>query len=396
MGEATSQLQQQSPEQAATRGSRSAQALRDAERALQAGTPGERQRASGDVQLEARDLAERQRQLAQQAGELGQPQSGATANERRRQLAGEQGRLADRVAALERQVRELARGSDPVKDPLGQAAREMQRGKTAGQLQEAARQLREGGTPQGTDIARQQRDAARVLDRVASLAGQASGRGNGDTQALSDRLADTRDLRDRLKSLEDRIAALSQQAERDARAAQGATNGSEGKAAGQQGARGESSSTAKGENGNQRGSQPGSRGSAQGQGDGEGTRDTLDQLRDLQEQYARELQQAGRMLQGSNAGGADRGGRMATPEGHEFSRSAPGTEAFKQDFARWDSLRKGIANAMDRYEATLAQRLAEREAAERVQAPLRDRVPDRYAESVVRYYQSLSRRPESR
>ena len=89
----------------------------------------------------------------------------------------------------------------------------------------------------------------------------------------------------------------------------------------------------------------------------------MEELRQLQQEYARELQDAARMVQGSNAGGADRGGRMATPEGHEFSRSAPGTEAFKQDFARWDSLRKGIANAMDRYEATLAQGLAEREAA---------------------------------
>ncbi len=171
MGEATSQLQQQSPDQAAQRGSRSAQALRDAERALQAGTPGERQRAAGDVQLEARELAEAQRQLATQAGDMAQPQSGAAGNERRRQLAGEQGRVAERVASLERQVRELARGADPVRDPLGQAARELQRGNTAEQLQQAARQLREGGTPQGSDIARQQRDAARVLDRVSSLAG---------------------------------------------------------------------------------------------------------------------------------------------------------------------------------------------------------------------------------
>ena len=395
MGEATSQLQQQSPEQAASRGSRSAQALRDAERALQAGTPGERQRAAGDVQLEARQLAEAQRNVAQQSSELGQPQSGATANERRRQLAGEQGRLADRVSALERQVRELARGTDPVRDPLGQAAREMQRGRTTEQLQEAARQLREGGTPRGTDLARQQRDAARVLDRVASLAGQASGRGTGETQALSERLTDTRDLRDRLKSLEDRISALAQQAEREARAAEGSP-ADQGKASGQNGQRGESSNTQRAENGNRQAAQSGSRGSAQGQGEGEGGRDTLSELRELQEQYARELRDAGRMLQGSNAGGADRGGRMATPEGHEFSRSAPGTEAFKQDYARWDSLRKGIANAMDRYEAALAQRLAEREAAERVQAPLRDKVPDRYAESVVRYYQSLSRRPESR
>jgi hypothetical protein len=393
MGEATSQLQQQSPEQAAARGSRSAQALRDAERALQAGTPGERQRAAGDVQLEARQLAEAQRQLAQQAGELGQPQSGAAANERRRQLAGEQGRLADRVASLERQVRELARGADPVRDPLGQAARELQRSQAAQQLQEAARQLREGATPQGTDLARQQREAARALDRVSALAGQASGRGTGETQALSERLSDTRDLRDRLRSLEERIAQLAQQAEREANGAP-TPGGTQGRTAGQQGARGSSPSSQPGQSGEQQSAQAGSRGSAQGQGRGQAG-DTLEQLRQLQQEYARELQEAARMVQGRD-GGQDRGGRMATPEGHEFSRSAPGTEAFKQDFARWESLRKGVANAMDRYEATLAQRLAEREASERVQAPLRDKVPDRYAESVVRYYQSLSRRPESR
>jgi hypothetical protein len=234
-----------------------------------------------------------------------------------------------------------------------------------------------------------------VLDRVAALAGQASGRAPGDTQALSERLADTRDLRDRLKALEDRISSLAEQAESEARAAAG-REGADGKASGKQGQRGKSGQSQPGANGAERAQQSGTRGSAQGQGEGAGQRDTLEQLQALQEQYARELQDAGRMLQGSNAGGADRGGRLATPEGHEFSRSAPGTEAFKQDFARWDSLRKGIGNAMDRYEAALAQRLAESEAAERVQAPLRDKVPDRYAESVVRYYQSLTRRPESR
>ena len=44
----------------------------------------------------------------------------------------------------------------------------------------------------------------------------------------------------------------------------------------------------------------------------------------------------------------------------------------------------------------LARTVAEREAAERVTAPLKDQVPDRYSESVIRYYQSLSRRPETR
>ncbi len=413
MREAASQLQQQSPEEAAARGSRSAQALRDAERALQAGTPGERQRAAGEVQLEARELAEAQRQLATQAGTLGDGQSGAATNERRRQLAGEQGRLADRVASLERQVRELARGADPVRDPLGQAARELQRGRTADQTQEAARQLREGGTPRGTDIARQQRDAARVLDRVSSLAGQASGRASDQTRALSDQLADTRDLRDRLRALEERIASLAQQAEREAAGGDGQAR-SAGPAGEGSKADGRSPTAGNGGGSKADGRSPtadssdrskagGNEGSpTEGQGGGGGT---LEQLRQAQQEYARELQEASRMAQrntgtgqggGQERGGQDRGGRMATPEGQELSRSAPGTEAFKQDFARWDTLRKGIGSALDRYEASLAQRLAEHEAAERVQAPLRDKVPDRYTESVVRYYESLSRRPESR
>ena len=253
------------------------------------------------------------------------------------------------MASLERQVRELARGADPVRDPLGQAARELQRGKTSEQLQGAARQLREGGTPQGTDIAKQQRDAARVLDRVSSLAGQASGRGSGEAQALSDRLSDTRDFRDRLKSLEDRIATLAQQAERDARS-QG-SEGSDAQASGKDGQRARPRPHSVGSPATSVRHRQGSRGSSQGQGDGQGRGDTMEELQQLQQEYARELQDAARMVQGSDAGGADRGGRMATPERQEFSRSAPGTEAFKQDFARWDSLRKGIANAMDRYEA---------------------------------------------
>ncbi len=407
MREAASQLQQESPEEAAARGSRSAQALRDAERALQAGTPGERQRAAGDVQLEARELAEAQRQLATQAGSLGEGQSGAATNERRRQLAGEQGRLADRVASLERQVRELARGADPVRDPLGQAARELQRGRTAEQTQDAARQLREGGTPRGTDIARQQRDAARVLDRVSSLAGQASGRASDQTRALSERLADTRDLRVRLRALEERIASLAEQAEREAGGGDGrarsagpagdASKADISKAGGRSPTPGGDDGSPTDGDGRARRAGPAGEGSQPG---GQGGGDTLEQLRQAQQEYARELQEASRMAQGAagtgQSGGQDRAGRMATPEGQALSRSAPGTEAFKQDFARWDTLRKGIGSALDRYEASLAQRLAEHEAAERVQAPLRDKVPDRYTESVVRYYESLSRRPESR
>jgi hypothetical protein len=295
-------------------------------------------------------------------------------------------------------VRELARAASGREDPLAQAAAELARRRLGQQLQEASRALgaADEAAERGDAIGRQQREAAGVLDRVAALAGQATGRGERGTDALSGQLANARDVRDRLRDLEARIEALAREA--DAQAQQGAEgqqgqqgrNGS--KQGGQQAAKGGQSKAS-----GQAQGQGGGQGQARGQGEGQG-RDPMAELQRLQQEYQRELQTAQQLLQqqGSDGSGANRGGRMATPEGHEFSRSAPGTEAFKQDFARWESLRQGVASALDRYEASLAQRLAEQEAAERVTAPLRDQVPERYNESVIRYYQSLSRRPETR
>ena len=41
-----------------------------------------------------------------------------------------------------------------------------------------------------------------------------------------------------------------------------------------------------------------------------------------------------------------------TPEREEFSRAAPGTEAFKQDRSDWASLRKDIDLALDQYRSS--------------------------------------------
>jgi hypothetical protein len=86
-------------------------------------------------------------------------------------------------------------------------------------------------------------------------------------------------------------------------------------------------------------------------------------------------------------------GAMSTPEGHEFSRSAPGTEAFKQDYSRWDVLTKDVNLALEQAEASLAQRLSERAAKDRVHAGGDDRAPAQYSESVSRYYRSLAKKP---
>jgi hypothetical protein len=75
-----------------------------------------------------------------------------------------------------------------------------------------------------------------------------------------------------------------------------------------------------------------------------------------------------------------------------LSSSAPGTESHKQDFSRWDSLKKNISLALEQLQVSLAQQLAEKENRERLNAGGDNRVPEEYRELVDRYYQSLARR----
>ena len=46
---------------------------------------------------------------------------------------------------------------------------------------------------------------------------------------------------------------------------------------------------------------------------------------------------------------------MSTPEEHEWSRSAPGTEAWKQDYAKWEALGKDVTQALERDEGSAAE-----------------------------------------
>ena len=100
----------------------------------------------------------------------------------------------------------------------------------------------------------------------------------------------------------------------------------------------------------------------------------------------------GRGGDGSRDGRQDGGyGAYGTPEGHEFSRSAPGTEAFKQDYARWESLSKNVKDALEDLESSLANRLSDQRARDRVTAGEDDRAPALYEDAVSRYYRSIAR-----
>lgn len=110
----------------------------------------------------------------------------------------------------------------------------------------------------------------------------------------------------------------------------------------------------------------------------------------LRQEYERELGRAQQALGQQPGGNEQRGGRGSTPEGHEFSRSAPGTEAFKQDRGRWEALRKDVDRALEEHDAAVSKRLAKTLGEDRLNAGGSQRIPEQYRRLVARYYESLA------
>jgi hypothetical protein len=77
-------------------------------------------------------------------------------------------------------------------------------------------------------------------------------------------------------------------------------------------------------------------------------------------------------------------------EGFNPGRSAPGTEPWKQDFARWDELKVQVAAALERAERTAADRLREQQSRDRLNAGATESVPEQYRKLVERYYRALA------
>ena len=130
MRNAVSELRRDDPRQASARGSRALEQLRELQRQLQAATPDERRRALGDMQLEARQLADAQRQVASEVGKVAPGEAGQDAL---RRLAGEQERLADRARRLQQGL-----GQQPGTD----AAKEIERERIPDRMRQSAEQLR--------------------------------------------------------------------------------------------------------------------------------------------------------------------------------------------------------------------------------------------------------------
>ena len=359
---AAGDLRNQDPQQAGARGSKAGEQLRGLEQRMQGTRPEERRRAMGDMQLEARQLADAERRLGNEASRTA---AGAAGEDARRRLAAEQERLADRAERLGQSVKELAKSGDAgERQAMNEAGREIDQQRLAERMRESAQAMRSSSAKATADEPADKQvdgpeELARALDQVAERLGSATGGRDGETARLSEQLSRSQELRDRLERLQRSMSELEKQ--------------------GAQGAQGAPSAQGRDGSSGQQGSAAGGRGGVERL-----QREVDNQLRDAQK-LAEEI--------GKQNPGMEKGG--TTPEQWQRSVSAPGTEAFKQDFAKWESLKKNLLVALEQTESQLTDQLRARETKERLNAGRHDAVADSYRELVDRYYQSLAapRRP---
>lgn len=333
MRQAAGDLRNQNPQQASARGQKAGEALRGIERQMQGARPEERRRAMGDLQLEASQLADAERRLGNEASRTA---PGAAGEDARRRLAAEQERLADRTERLGESVKQLASsGEAGERQAMSSAARELDQQNLAGRMRAAAQDLRSAAVRASAEKLGEGADEiARALDRVADQLGAATGERDTEAARLSEQLARAQELRDRVSRLQRSMDDLQ-----------------------------------KGAPGAQRA--PGAQESMQ---------------RSVEEQM-REAQRLAERIQREHPG-MEKGG--TTPELWQRSVSAPGTEAFKQDFAKWESLKKNLLVALEHTESRLSEQLRARESRQRLHAGRHEAVTDGYQTLVDRYYQSLA------
>ncbi len=356
MREASSDLRREDPNAAAGAAERAAQQLRRLEQQMRGGAAAGAS-ADGDLRVQAQQIAEEQRRIAAEAARL-EPGRGHAVAEASKRLAADKDRLAGRVDDLQRSAEAASRRNSGATDMAhaGDAARQLSQGRIGQRMREGAAGMRQGTSDDRRSAAGAEEQLARDLDRVVDTLG---GSQSAEARELSDTLGQTRELRDRLNRAERQLR------EAEARQASGMESGRESQ--GRAGA-------------------PASRGGATS-----GRAGQAGEVERLRQEYQRELQRAREALGRLGAGGQQAGAGGATPEQHEFSRSAPGTERFKQDRSSWESLRKDFDVALEKYEASASDRLARPTTDDRFSAGGSERVPDHYRRLIARYYQALAK-----
>ena len=113
----------------------------------------------------------------------------------------------------------------------------------------------------------------------------------------------------------------------------------------------------------------------------------------LREEYARQLQQTKELVDQlrrddpSFAQGT--GGGFTFEQMPNVGVTSPGTEAFKQDFDKWDLLKRQALAALDHAGAALARKIEAAAAKDRLAAGAGDAAPPDYQKQVDAYFKSL-------
>ena len=371
---AASGLRRQDPAGASQRGAKALDTLQTLADELQRSGPDDGRRRLGDAQLEARQLADAERRAA---AELNQAVTGAAGADMLRRLAAEQERLAERAEEMRQALKQAAsapaqKGGDDSRQAAADAARDADRESVAQRMRDAAVALRAaaGDSASGrgdgardrnrTAAAVAEQDVAKTLEKMAETLTPAGAPRDEAGRQLADRRTRARELRERIENLADAAAKA------------GAPSASEG-----------------GRGGPQSAGQGGRQGRGQA-GGGEGGTD----LAQLREQYMQQLKQTEDLLSELQRDDPafTQGGAGFTFDGRGMTLSAPGTEAFKQDFGRWEQLRQQATQALQRAEGVLSKKLREQQAQDRIAAGADDAPPAGYQADVDRYFKALAGR----
>ncbi len=393
MQRATSGLRRQDTGAAREHGDEALEALQRLAERLGGAGPGERAGALGDLQLEAQQLAEAQRRLA---GETEQAAEGERSPGYRGLLAGEKDDLADRTEALERGLSglrgggdptaELPASSEPAANPLiAEAQQTLAREAVADRMRAGADRLRTSGErPSGESrspgaLQAEEMALADLLGTVAGLLQQAMLQDEAQRRLVAE-LETARRLRQRLQA-----PVVEGDASRPAGGGEPAGDASPPEAPAPASPSGSNAGGADERPGDQAGSpersadssgRPGSRGAGQAAVSGQDAAGELAQhpqlLRALRETSPGLVADLERWAQ------------------QRRSRSAPGTDRARLDFAHWSSLRRDLVTALQRFERERSQELADRALRDRYAVGPDVAVPERYRRLVDQYYRSLA------
>ncbi len=362
MQAAANELRRENPGGAGASGSRARDDLRELERQLRGAQPEDGRRAMGDAQLEARQIAEAERRLANELEALG-GSSGRSGREPqqddqggadgRRRLAAEQSRLADRADALGKSLGQQGAGAtttpsgdadaDRTREAMADAARDLQTGRVAERMRQASSAVASGAAAadgsRDRQTAEEQRQLARTLEGAADRMATAAAPGDEASRRQAGQMAEMRSVRERLDEVSREIARLGQ----------------------------------------------------------EGRSDAAGQLERLRDEYGRQLERAEQLLNEVRREDPTLEGVVGfTFEGQGMTLSAPGTEAFKQDFARWDDLRRQAAAALERAESSMSTALQARESGERLAVGVDDTPPADYQSQVDAYFKAIAQGTDRR